>query len=84
MVYSTCSFEPEENRGVVDTFLASHPEFRLIRISEEAARLGQSMKDTNDPAVRDLLAANYLETSPERNATDGFFATILQRSGTED
>lgn len=35
LVYSTCTFSPEENEAVVETFTASHPAFVL----EEAVRL---------------------------------------------
>ena len=31
VVYSTCSLEPEENRGVVDSLLSALPDFRLDR-----------------------------------------------------
>jgi len=31
VVYSTCSLEPEENRGVVDAVLSALPDFRLDR-----------------------------------------------------
>jgi 16S rRNA (cytosine967-C5)-methyltransferase len=31
LVYSTCSLEPEENNGVVQAFLSSHPNFKLDR-----------------------------------------------------
>ena len=30
MVYSTCTFSPEENEGVVEYFLEHHPEYELI------------------------------------------------------
>ena len=30
MVYSTCTFSPDENEGVVEHFLQNHPEFELI------------------------------------------------------
>ncbi|MBQ3108531.1 MAG: RsmF rRNA methyltransferase first C-terminal domain-containing protein [Clostridia bacterium] len=30
LVYSTCTFAPEENEGVVEAFLAAHPEFSLV------------------------------------------------------
>ncbi len=33
LVYSTCTFAPEENEGVIQLFLESHPEFRLEPIT---------------------------------------------------
>lgn len=32
MVYSTCTFAPEENEGAMETFLQHHPEFELVDI----------------------------------------------------
>lgn len=34
MVYSTCTFSPEENEGVIYHFLMTHPEFSVINISD--------------------------------------------------
>lgn len=30
LVYSTCTFAPEENEGVIEAFLAAHPDFTLL------------------------------------------------------
>ena len=38
LVYSTCTFSPEENEGVVEAFLEKHPEFELI---DTGCRFGQ-------------------------------------------
>ena len=32
MVYSTCTFAPQEDEGAISSFLADHPEFRLLEI----------------------------------------------------
>ncbi|MDQ3168559.1 MAG: hypothetical protein M3Q55_00280 [Acidobacteriota bacterium] len=67
IVYSTCSSEPEENEGVVDAFLAAHPEF--CRTAIEGARFAPFVDATGD-----------FRTLPQRDRLESFFAAILQRS----
>ena len=38
LVYATCSLLHEENRGIVEAFLSSHPEFKLMPASEVLAQ----------------------------------------------
>lgn len=76
LVYSTCSLEQEENQGVVETFLRMHPEFHLLPVREDMARL----RPFFHPAAERLFSGEYLQTSPARDSLDGFFAAILVRS----
>jgi len=73
MVYSTCSLEQEENESVVETFLAAHPEFRLLPLRADAKRLWPFFH----PSSRWILEEEFLVTSPARDGTDGFFAAIF-------
>ena len=67
LVYSTCTTEPEENRDIVDAFLAAHPEF-----SVESAR---------DFVNTDLVTAEgFVETFPHIHGMDGSFAARLRKS----
>ena len=68
LVYATCSFLHEENRAIVDAFLATHPEFTL-------RPAGEILAQQKIP----LEMGDYLELSPQTHATDGFFAAILER-----
>ncbi len=64
LLYSTCTINPAENRGVVDAFLSSHPDFHLVPFS-----VGDLVADTGD-----------LTLYPHRHHTDGFYIAKLERS----
>lgn len=68
LVYSTCSLLRSENQGVVEAFLAAHPEFRICPAGEILAR--------NRIA---LEAGDFLELWPDVHGTDGFFAAAMER-----
>jgi 16S rRNA (cytosine967-C5)-methyltransferase len=67
LIYSTCSLEPEENDGQLESFLAEHAAFRL-----EPPAAG-----TVPDAVLD---AGRLRVLPQRHGTDGAFAARLRRA----
>jgi 16S rRNA (cytosine967-C5)-methyltransferase len=68
LVYATCSILEEENESIVQQFLAAHPNFQLVPMSEVLA--GQKIElDTGD----------YLKLLPHVHGTDGFFAAVMQR-----
>ncbi len=70
LVYATCSILPEENRQIVEQFLATHPDFHAL---DCAALLGKA----HVPIRADGL---YLELLPHLHGTDGFFAAALERN----
>jgi len=67
LVYSTCTFEPEETEEVIRRFLDTHKDFVL----EDAARyLPQGCSGLADKS-------GFLRTFPHRHGMDGFFAARL-------
>jgi len=70
LVYATCSILDAENEGVVQQFLADHPDFVLV-----------PARDVLAEQRIELEMGDYLSLWPHRHATDGFFAAVLERRG---
>ncbi len=72
LIYATCSLLPQENESQVEAFLAANPGFERV----EARAHWSTLTDAPWPSDR----AEYLQLSPARNGTDGFFAAILRKA----
>ena len=69
LVYATCSLLAQENRGIVDAFLAAHPDF--------------SLRPANDVLAQQLISLDTgecLQLLPQQHGTDGFFAAVMERA----
>ncbi|MFH1045147.1 MAG: RsmB/NOP family class I SAM-dependent RNA methyltransferase [Pseudomonadota bacterium] len=66
MLYATCSLLDEENKEVVESFLATHAQFEL-RPANAALAQQRIELDTGE----------YLRLAPHIHGTDGFFAALM-------
>nr|WP_099476908.1 16S rRNA (cytosine(967)-C(5))-methyltransferase RsmB [Paenibacillus ihbetae] len=68
LVYSTCTIEPQENEGVVTSFVNRHPEFAL----DETGSLSR-LKDNA------LVRGGGIQILPQHYHSDGFYIARLRR-----
>lgn len=81
MVYSTCTFAPEENEGSISRFLRRHPEFSLLPVEKEA--LGLQGADGVPEYTEDPVSGlkDTLRLWPQRIKGEGHFAAVLKKEG---
>ncbi len=68
LIYATCSLLSDENERIAESFLAAHPDFKLLNAAE-ILRQQQIDLDTGD----------YLKLLPHLHQTDGFFAAVFEK-----
>lgn len=78
LVYSTCTFAPEENEGSISRFLQRHPEFQMME-----APVTEGMSAGN-PLWADVPAEGIEKTVrlwPHKIKGEGHYAAVLQKEG---
>ena len=78
LIYSTCTFAPEENEGTLSRFLAAHPDFSIVPIPGDPA-FAPGRPDWIEGAHPDVRHAFRL--FPHRLDGEGHFAAVLRRAG---
>jgi 16S rRNA (cytosine967-C5)-methyltransferase len=73
LVYATCSVLTQENREVVEEFLAAHPAFQRV-----------SCRLALDESHIALDSEEFLELRPQLHDTDAFFAAVMQKQAGAD
>ncbi|MBQ9414204.1 MAG: RsmF rRNA methyltransferase first C-terminal domain-containing protein [Clostridia bacterium] len=86
IVYSTCTFAPEENEGQIARFLNEHPDFTLCDSGVTFGRPGFSA-DVIQPFVPDISCSGHLLERCRRlfpaDGGEGHFVALLQKCGDE-
>lgn len=87
MVYSTCTFSPEENEEQIARFLARHPEFSVVSIepqwgwgSGQPAWISEQTKAELDEQQWQSIAGT-IRIWPHRSKGEGHFVAVLMRDG---
>ena len=77
LLYSTCTFAPEENERQIDRFLCEHPDFSLLPVAPEIARV--TADGVNFAGLsHDMRACRRFY--PHISPGEGQFVALLQKS----
>jgi len=69
LIYATCSLLRDENEAIVEDFLGSHLDFKVIPANQILAQ--QQI---------DLDTGEFLKLLPHLHGTDGFFAAVFEKA----
>lgn len=77
LIYSTCTYAPEENELTVAAFLRAHPEFRLVPVKDELEGATRPAIATLAPDIENMCYAR--RCYPHITEGEGQFVALMQR-----
>lgn len=84
MVYSTCTFAPEENEGTVMRFLETHPDFTLEHVEKYPGMEPGRPDWTPDPGAAGKLGLERaIRLFPHRIRGEGHFVAVFTKAGSD-
>ncbi len=82
MVYSTCTFSPEENEAMIAEFLDGHPDFAVLPVEDRGYGWSPGRPDWVDGRLdRRGEVAGTVRLWPHRLEGEGHYAAVLVRRG---
>ncbi|CRF28681.1 tRNA/rRNA cytosine-C5-methylase [Mycobacterium tuberculosis] len=81
MVYSTCTFSPEENEAMIAEFLVAHPLFEVEPIQERSGWMPGRPDWLGESGGRTAEVAGTARLWPHRLAGEGHFVAVLRHRG---
>lgn len=79
MVYSTCTFAPEENEGAIGAFLESHPQFHVVPVETFS---GMSAGVPAWAGLDKEEITHTIRLFPHHLHGEGHFVAVLEKEGT--
>ena len=76
IVYSTCTFSPEENEQVIEAFLFSHPQFY---VEDKGERTGLSPGRVQWSKTGNVDLKKTFRIWPHKSAGEGHFLAVLKK-----
>jgi NOL1/NOP2/sun family putative RNA methylase len=78
LVYSTCTFAPEENEGVISSFLKEHPDFELEQVPHYEAFSPGRPEWIGEPAAH---LERTMHLFPHKLHGEGHYIAVLRKTG---
>lgn len=79
LVYSTCTFSPEENEQVIEAFLLSHPEFSVEDMISQSPGLCPGRPEWSKTGLSDLTRT--FRIWPHKTDGEGHYLAVLKKDG---